>query len=209
MVEESSHKRMARILGEYLPVSRGAVRMAMQKKREARLKGKPVKSIGEILIETGAITREDLDIAVKKQRADRLGQCPVFASLSSTELIALGSNFKEISLPADRQFIMQGENDATLYVLVAGRVEVFRMDDDGTRIHIAYVSPVEPIGEMGYFQHGERVASVRTVDPVELLSAPYSSLTHYFENVPRVALAFLDVVKRRQEETERRMKENK
>lgn len=209
MAEESSNKRMARIIGEYLPVSRGAIRMAMQKKREARLKGKPVKSIGEILLETGAITREDLDIAIKRQRADRLAQCPVFASLTSTELIALGSNFREISLPADKQFIMQGENDSTLYILVAGRVEVFRIDDDGTKIHIAYVSPVEPIGEMGYFQDGERLASVRTVDPVELLSAPYSSLTHYFENVPRVALAFLEVVKRRQEETQRLLEKNK
>ena len=209
MAEETPRKPLARMLGDYLPVSRGAKRIAMQKKREAKLKGEPDKHIGEILVESGSITDEDLENAIKKQRADRLGQCPVFESLTSTELIALSVNFNEITIPAGQQFIMQGENDATLYILVSGRVEVFSIDDNGDEIHIAYVSPVEPIGEMGYFQEGKRTASVRAVDPVELLSAPYSSLTHYFENVPRVALAFLDVVKRRKEETDRLLKENK
>ena len=203
MAEESNNKPMARILGDYLPISRGAKRVAMQKKREAKLKGGKVKTIGEILLESGAISQDDLEIAIRKQRADRLGLCPVFESLSRPELTALSSHFNEISLPAGKQFIMQGENDTTLYVLVSGRVQVFAAGDDGSEIHIAHVDPVEPIGEMGYFQGGNRYASVRSVDPIEMLCASYSDLTHYFENVPRVALAFLEVVKRRQEETER------
>ncbi len=203
MAEESNNKPMARILGDYLPISRGAKRLAMQKKREAKLKGEEVKTIGEILLASGTITQEDLEIAIRKQRADRLGLCPVFESLSRPELTALSSHFNEISLPAGKQFIMQGENDTTLYVLVSGRVQVFATDEDGNEIHIAHVDPVEPIGEMGYFQGGNRYASVRSIDPIEMLCASYSDLTHYFENVPRVALAFLEVVKRRQEETER------
>ena len=52
---------------------------------------------------------------------------------------------------------------------------------------------------MGYFQGGIRTASVKTTKQSELLRAPYLNLTHYFEHVPRVANAFLEVIQRRQE----------
>ena len=60
---------------------------------------------------------------------------------------------------------------------------------------------------MGYFQGGIRTASVRAVTPAELLVASYKNLTQYFENVPHVAHAFLEMVRRRQEETKRIIQE--
>lgn len=195
-----------RLLGEYLPCSRGSIRIAMQKKRDAKVHGKVQKRIGELLIDLNTITEEDLKNALRQQRADRLGLCPVFESLSRTELSGISNHFTETSLSADQQFIFEGENDPTLYILVEGKLEVFTKDNNGNEIHIAFVSPVEPIGEMGYFQGGIRTASVRAVVPTELLCAAYKNLTHYFEHVPRVAHAFLDVINRRQAETNERLK---
>ena len=178
----------------------------MQKKRDAKLHGHTNKRIGELLIELEMIDQEDLENALRRQRADRLGLCPVFESLNSTELSAIGNHFSEISWTAGQQLIFEGENDPTLYILVDGKLEVFTKDKDGNEIHIAYVSPVEPIGEMGYFQGGIRTASVRAIEPSELLNAAYKNLTHYFEHVPHVAHAFLDVIKRRQAETNEKLK---
>ncbi len=207
MVDENvQEKPSPRLLGEYLPCSRGSIRIAMQKKRETKVAGGEAKRIGELLIELDMIDDEALVNALRHQRADRIGLCPVFESLNRTELSAIGNHFSEISLNADQQFIFEGENDPTLYILVEGKLEVFIKDDNGDEIHIAYVEPVEPIGEMGYFQGGIRTASVRTVVPTELLSAAYKNLTQYFENVPHVAHAFLDVINRRQAETQERIK---
>ena len=206
---KTEEKNRPRLLGDYLPCSDGSIRIAMQKKRDAKLRGKKQKRIGEILLELEMIEEEDLKNALRRQRADRLGLCPVFTSLSRTELTAIGNHFNEISLPAKKQFIFEGENDPSLYVLVDGKLEVFTHDENGNEIHIAYVSPVEPIGEMGYFQGGIRTASVRSVDPSELLSAGYKSLTHYFEHVPHVAHAFMDMIKRRQAENEEKLKNRK
>lgn len=199
-------KPLPRLLGEYLPCSRGSIRVAMQKKREAKVRGKVQKRIGELLVDLDTITEEDLKNALRQQRADRLGLCPVFESLSRTELSGISNHFSEISLSADQQFIFEGEHEPTLYILVEGKLEVFTKDNKGNEIHIAFVSPVEPIGEMGYFQDGIRTASVRAVIPCELLCAAYKNLTHYFEHVPRVAHAFLDVINRRQVETNERLK---
>jgi CRP-like cAMP-binding protein len=195
-----------RLLGEYLPCSRGSIRVALQKKREAKVKGKNLKRIGELLVELDTITEEDLKNALRQQRADRLGLCPVFDSLNRTELSGISNHFVETSISADQQFIFEGEHDPTLYILVEGKLEVFTKDDKGNEIHIAFVNPVEPTGEMGYFQDGIRTASVRAVVPSELLCAAYKNLTHYFEHVPRVAHAFLDVINRRQAETNKRIK---
>lgn len=204
--EQAQEKPRPRLLGEYLPCSRGSIRIAMQKKRDAKIAGQTQKRLGELLIGLEIVTPEELENALRQQRADRLGLCSVFESLNRAELSAIGNQFSETSISADRQFIFEGENDPTLYVLVGGKLEVFTKDDDGNEIHIAYVDPIEPIGEMGYFQGGIRTASVRTVVPTELLSAPYKNLTHYFENVPHVAHAFLDVIKRRQNKTNERLK---
>lgn len=206
MADNEPEKPHPRLLGEYLTCSRGSIRIAMQKKRDAKVSDHKQKRIGEILIDLETITEEELQNALRKQRADRLGLCPVFESLNRAELSAIGNQFSEISINADQQFIFEGENDPTLYILVEGKLEVFTKNEDGDEIHIAFVSPIEPIGEMGYFQGGIRTASVRTVVPTELLSAPYKNLTHYFEHVPHVAHAFLDVVNRRQAETNERLK---
>ena len=207
MEDHQENKPKPRLLGEYLSCSRGSIRIAMQKKREAKLRGDTPKRLGEILIDLQIIKDEELSNALRQQRSDRLGLCPVFKMLNRAELAAISNHFSEISLAADKQFIFEGEQDPTLYILVDGKLEVFTKNDDGDEIHIAIVSPIEPIGEMGYFQDGIRTASVRTVGPTELLTAAYKNLTHYFEHVPHVAHAFLEVIKQRQLATQEKIKE--
>jgi CRP-like cAMP-binding protein len=184
-------------LGAYLLCSAAALQNVVKHQGQVLKQGKKPKPIGELLLETGVITREELDTAIRKQRVDRLRRSPVFHMLSDAELAAISTRFNEVSVDPGKQFIFQDEPDPTLYILASGRVEVYRTTLEGQHIHIAYVDPPEPIGEMGYFQGGIRNASVRAVDAVELLQADYSKLTHYFEYVPRVAHEFMKIVEQR------------
>ena len=198
---KKSDDHKPRRLGEYLTCSRGSIVMAMKKKLEALEHGANKKGLGEFLLELGIISQDELDNALRRQRADRIALCPVFNSLTNTELHAIGNHFVEVGISSGEQFITEGKNDPTLYILIEGQLEVFTKDKNGKNIHIAYINPVETIGEMGYFQGGIRTASVKTTKQSELLRAPYLNLTHYFEHVPRVANAFLEVIQRRQENT--------
>ncbi len=202
MTEEIILQGEARRFGDYLVVSPGTLQNAVKMQGQALKMGRQPKTIGEILVENGDISQEEHDAAIRRQRIDRLACSPVFSMLSKTELAAISTRFKEVTVPAGRQFIIQDEPDPTLYIIASGKVEVYRTNLDGSHLHIAYVEPYEPIGEMGYFQGGVRTASVRAVDNVECLRADYSALTHYFENVPRVAHAFMKIVEQRQRETE-------
>ena len=209
MTEEIVLQAEAKRFGDYLIISPGTLQNAVKRQGQALKQGLEPKHIGELLIENGDITQEEHDNALKRQRVDRLACSPVFSMLEKTELAAISSRFVEITVPAGRQFIIQDEPDPTLYIIASGKVEVYRTNLDGSHLHIAYVEAYEPIGEMGYFQGGVRTASVRAVDNVECLRADYSALTHYFEYVPRVAHAFMDIVQHRRQETEQRIQEQK
>ena len=184
-------------LGDYLVCSPAKLQQIVNQQDIALKSGKKPKLIGELLLSSSAVTRDELDAAIRKQRTDRLRRSAVFSMLSDIELAAISNRFTEIAVEPGKQFIFQDEPDPTLYILASGRVEVYRTTLDGKHIHIAYVDPPEPIGEMGYFQGGIRNASVKAVDSVQLLQADYSKLTHYFEYVPRVAHEFMKIVEQR------------
>jgi signal-transduction protein with cAMP-binding, CBS, and nucleotidyltransferase domain len=197
----------AKRLGDYLICSPAVLKNAVKKQGQRLKRRLAPKHIGEILLEDGLISQDELEAAVRKQRVDRLRASPVFSMLSEAELAAISTRFVEVAVEAGEQFIIQDESDPTLYILAKGKVEVYRTGLDGTLIHLAYVEPFEPIGEMGYFQGGIRTASVRAVENSELLRANYSALTHYFEYVPRVAHEFMRIVEQRRMATEEIMQE--
>ena len=199
--EKGQGSANAKTLGNYIVASRGAVDAVIEKQKQAFEKGEKVKRIGELLVEHGIISQEELDASIRNQRIVRLASCPIFASLAKTELASLSKYFEEFGVSTGEQFIMQGEEDHSLYIIATGKVEVYRVDNEGNEIHIQYViGPGEPLGEMGYFSGGKRTACVRALEPTQLLRAEYRDLTHYFENVPRVAMAFAEVVKHRQKQ---------
>ncbi len=185
-------------LGEYLLVSDGTINNVVEKQFHSSFKGTgEFMRIGELLVEEGILTQEELDSSIKQQRIARLAACPIFATLSSTELAALSKFFTEVSYPPNETFIMQGEEDPSLFVVATGLVEVFHLDNAGNEISISKIGAGEPVGEMGYFAGGVRTACVRTLETTHLLQAQYEDLTDYFENVPRVALAFSTVIEQR------------
>ncbi len=209
MTEENVSQPEAKRFGDYLVISAGALQNAVKRQGQALKLGQEPRHIGELLVESGEITREEHDSAIRRQRGDRLSCSPVFSMLTKAELAAISSRFIEINVPVGRQFIIQDEPDPTLYIIASGKVEVYRTNLDGSHLHIAYVEAYEPIGEMGYFQGGVRTASVRAVDNVECLRADYAALTHYFEHVPKVAHAFMQIVEQRRRDTEERLQQQK
>jgi len=199
LAEEDKKTSQHKKLGDYLVVSRGVINNAVEKQINSYTSSGTYRPIGELLVEQGVISKEELENSLRNQRIARLAGCPVFASLSRAELATMSKYFTEVQYPPGEQFIMQGEDDPSLYVIASGSVEVFHLDNSGNEIPIATVGEGEPIGEMGYFSGERRNACVRTIEPTMLLRAEYKDLTRYFENAPRVAHAFMQVINHRKQ----------
>jgi cyclic nucleotide-binding protein len=209
LAEDELNKSGEFKIGEYLVVSKGAINNVVEKQFNASFAGDgKTKRIGELLVEEGILTQEELDNSIRQQRIARLASCPIFATLSSMELASLSNLFTEISYPPNETFIMQGEEDPSMFIIASGLVEVFHVNNAGDEISIAKVGAGETIGEMGYFEGGMRTAYVRTLETTQLIQAQYKDLTNYFENVPRVALAFTAVVTQRKKEMDQLVSQN-
>ena len=193
MAAEPSISPISRRLGEYLDCPQDVIQSALAKQVGSH--GDPAyKRVGELLLEHEAISLDSLLAGIQVQRMDRLRSCPLFASLSKDDLAELSAVFQEVSVAKDDFIIIQDDQDPYLYILGSGRLEVFRTDEDGHETTLARVLPGEPVGEMGYFTNGVRSASVRALEPGELLRASYEDLTDCFESNANVATAFMDVV---------------
>ena len=193
-------------LGKYLVISDATIKNVLTKQKHVPESSSSKKErIGELLVKSGRITPEELAKALIKQRADMLSQCPIFATLSTPELFALSKIFTEISFPTNKTFIMEGEYDPSLFIITSGLVEVFRVNNAGNRVSIATVGVNQPIGEMGYFADGIRSSYVRTLEKTNLLQTQYKDMTKYFEQAPKVAVAFSSIIHKRKKEMEERI----
>ncbi|MBF8268837.1 MAG: Cyclic nucleotide-binding protein, partial [Gammaproteobacteria bacterium] len=121
MSETVTEKKLARRFGDYLVCSAGTLKNAVKRQGQLLKLGQIFKPIGEILLENKEISREDLETAIRKQRIDRIKICPVFSTLTGTELSALSMKFTEISIPAGEQFIYQDTPDPKLYIIGSGK----------------------------------------------------------------------------------------
>src|SRR4029453_11375690 len=98
----------SRKIGEYLGCSPEVLDCALARQRQLASAGVN-KSLGEVLLESQAVTLDALLKALHRQRLERLRRCPVFAGLSRSELEDVCGLIQERSVAAGDEFIRQEE----------------------------------------------------------------------------------------------------
>ena len=87
----------------------------------------------------------------------------LFGSLSAEALATIEPLAEWIQLARGEALFKQGDASDGLCVVISGRMQVVRANNDGTTIVVAEVSPGESIGEMGFFTREPRTADVIAV----------------------------------------------
>lgn len=108
-------------------------------------------------------TRARLEAALA-YRAD-VAEMPLFLGLSSVEMDLLLSRLVPTATRAGEEVIRQGEPGDRFYIVRSGRLEVSR---DGELL--ARLGPGEAFGEIALLLNVPRTASVRALEPTELLA---------------------------------------
>ena len=183
-------------LGDYLSLYPADLDDALAEQRRLAAAG-VTKRLGDILLELGKVSAEELRRAVQNQRLDRLRSCYIFTDTPTMELERITELVDEISVPAGERFIDQDAVGDYFYILADGRASVFRVGDYGEDVPLAQIEPGETAGEMGYFSHGHRTASVRAVEICQLLRIKYDDLEKVFDIAPAATRNFLSMVTRR------------
>ena len=119
------------LLGHYLPCSDQSIRFALNEQAAIR-RDAPHKRLGELLLEHQLISAQELAVALRAQRVDRLRNCSLFAGFPAEALASLANVFEELTVDDGELLAGEGAQEGELLVLTVGEAEVFRLCDEET-----------------------------------------------------------------------------
>jgi signal transduction histidine kinase len=132
---------------------------------------------------------------------DLIRQVPIFADLSDAEASELWYAGQRINVAPGEVFIREGEHGGSLYIILAGAVEVTKQDG-GHEVTLATRGPGEFLGEMSLLEQAPRTASVRATEPSELLAIGSDAFRQLLARRPEAAATLLRTVTSRLRSTE-------
>lgn len=132
----------------------------------------------------------------KKQKVDLLRGVTLFAGVGPKGLGEVADLMEEISFPARRYIVRQGQVGTGFYIITAGRARVERGDRT-----LNTLGAGEFFGELSVLDQSPRMAHVFTEEPTTVLALASWDFTKLLERNPKVTLAILKEVARRLRET--------
>ena len=132
---------------------------------------------------------------------DLLREVPLFTGLSRKEIKQLAEVCLPKSFPAGTNIIDEGKPGLGLFVITAGKVDVFRGRGDAKRI-VGTHEAGTIIGEMSLVDDQPRAASVVTLEPTECLLVTRDSFRTLVEKHPAIAWSIVPVITQRFRQTE-------
>jgi len=125
-----------------------------------------------------------------------LESAPMFAGLDSEELAALADIALEKEFAAGEVIFEEGQSAHHLYILVQGKVEVFRRVDSH-EYPVATLGEEECFGEMSILEDAPRSASVRALEPTKVLKMDRESFRELIIERPQIAFAIFRILSAR------------
>jgi CRP-like cAMP-binding protein/Zn-dependent protease len=101
--------------------------------------------------------------------ATSAGKTSPFANLEPETLRWLALRLQRVSYGSREDIVRQGEEGDALYIIRSGRVEALGTRPDGSTHQLVTLGPGQPFGEQALLAREPRSATVRTLEPVEVL----------------------------------------
>ena len=138
---------------------------------------------------------------------EELRRIPLFADLSEEDLKQLHKMAETISIPAGQLVLREGDQGDSLYVVLAGELEVTKRQG-GQDVLLALYKPGQFFGEMALLEQAPRSASVRTLQESRLLVISQAAFQTLLSCSPSAPLRILHTVTSRLRSTESMLIQN-
>lgn len=112
---------------------------------------------------------------------------PIFDGLGDAVLERLASRCVPRAVGAGFMLFRAGERCTGLYVVLEGRVRIYRTSPDGREQTLAVEGPGRPVAELPLFDGGPYPATAVTTAPSRLMFLPRGEFEHAFRTDPDVA----------------------
>jgi len=113
-------------------------------------------------------------------------------SMLKTEIIQTISKMTYEKNYSDGELLFsQGKTGDNLFILVSGKVVIFRTTETGKEKHIATLKENDFIGELSLFDATAHIASARCLEPSKFLIIGHDDIEGLIYQHPKIALSFL------------------
>lgn len=137
----------------------------------------------------------------------QLREIPLFNLLDDEEANALAQQLDEKRYLAGQLVFSAGEQGGAMYIVQAGRVELYIQDKADERVSLGYVEPGSIFGEFSLLDNEPRSASAKAVENTQLLIVDRNDLQLLVKAHPDAALDMLAMLTRRIREANYRVQE--
>ena len=120
-----------------------------------------------------------------------LAHVPLFSGLSGAEIQLVLNHSTKKTVAKNTIVISEGDQSASLYVIIAGKVKVFLQDGDGKEVVLNYQGPGEYFGELALLDNAPRSASVMAVQKSTFLVVSKQEFKQMLSSHPDVAFALI------------------
>jgi CRP-like cAMP-binding protein len=124
----------------------------------------------------------------------RLKNIGVFADLSDDELQNIANLAAEVSVPAGKELVREGDYSYDVLAIEEGEAEVTRGGE-----HVADLGPGDVIGEMGVLERRQRSATVVARTPMLLVTLTRWDVRRLSKSAPDAVEHLRGVVEQRRE----------
>lgn len=120
-----------------------------------------------------------------------LKQVPLFAHIPDKDLAVLANDFRLREYEKGEIIFHQGDHSRDLYVIVEGKVRIFRTSPSGNETSIDIFSTCDVIGEFSTVDNQPRSATARAVTRCTLLAMTQERFLQRVREMPDLALGMM------------------
>lgn len=126
-----------------------------------------------------------------------LREIPLFSGLFDEDLQQIASLVKSRNFKKNTVVVTQGEDSNSFYLVISGRLRVFRDDEDGNEVILNDLQKSAWFGELAILADTTRSASVVTLEPTQLGIISKQDLNFLLAENPRLSLGIAKYLARR------------
>jgi CRP/FNR family transcriptional regulator, cyclic AMP receptor protein len=124
--------------------------------------------------------------------------------LTEQELADLTRHGRRRRLPTGTPLFLEGTRSDTVVLVVSGRVKVFSSTEDGTEVILAVRGPGALLGELAAIDDQPRSASVRSMEPVDVLVVGAREFIAFLHDHPRAMWLLMRILTHRLRDADRK-----
>ena len=121
------------------------------------------------------------------RRISLLREIELFNDVKEQDLLAMVDDFRLREFKKDELIFHQGDESREVYIVLKGKVRIYKTSPSGNETSINLFSTHDIIGEYAALDNLPRSASAKAVVPVSLLSMTQERFLYHLRNMPGMA----------------------